>query len=147
MYANTGAGTYEKAVDMATRDFLKAGINCIEYANGSRHTVKDYARMAIQTASKRAYLTGEGLSAKLLGKNPDGDRQYYVEKFIESLSAHTDAADIKNGDESSVVPSVEFSVFPSPVSVPEFSSLPLPGVTVFSASLALSVFCSAVSSA
>lgn len=35
-------------------------INCIEYANGSRHTVKDYARMAIQTASKRAYLTGEG---------------------------------------------------------------------------------------
>ena len=60
VYANTGAGTYEKAVDMATRDFLKAGINCIEYANGSRHTVKDYARMAIQTASKRAYLTGEG---------------------------------------------------------------------------------------
>ena len=60
VYANTGAGTYEKAVDMATRDFLKAGSNCIEYANGSRHTVKDYARMAIQTASKRAYLTGEG---------------------------------------------------------------------------------------
>ena len=60
VYANTGAGTYEKVVDMATRDFLKAGINCIEYANGARHTVKDYARMAIQTASKRAYLTGEG---------------------------------------------------------------------------------------
>ena len=60
VYANTGAGTYEKAVDMATRDFLKAGINCIEYANSARHTVKDYARMAIQTASKRAYLTGEG---------------------------------------------------------------------------------------
>lgn len=60
VYANTVAGTYEKAVDMATRDFLKAGINCIEYANGARHTVKDYARMAIQTASKRAYLTGEG---------------------------------------------------------------------------------------
>lgn len=60
VYANTGAGTYEKAVDMATRDFLKAGINCIEYANCARHTVKDYARMAIQTASKRAYLTGEG---------------------------------------------------------------------------------------
>ena len=60
VYANTGAGTYEKAVDMATRDFLKAGINCIEYANGSRHTMKDYAKMAIQTANKRAYLTGEG---------------------------------------------------------------------------------------
>lgn len=67
VYANTGAGTYEKAVDMATRDFLKAGINCIEYANGARHTVKDYARMAIQTASKRAYLTGEGEMRQLWG--------------------------------------------------------------------------------
>ena len=60
VYANTGAGTYEKAVDMATKDFLRAGINCIEYKNGARHTMKDYAKMAIQTASKRAYLTGEG---------------------------------------------------------------------------------------
>nr|DAN11866.1 MAG TPA: minor capsid protein [Caudoviricetes sp.] len=60
VYANTGAGIYEKAVDMATKDFLKAGINCIEYANGARHTMKDYAKMAIQTANKRAYLTGEG---------------------------------------------------------------------------------------
>lgn len=60
VYANTGAGTYEKTVDMATKDFLKAGINCIEYANGARHTMKDYAKMAIQTANKRAYLTGEG---------------------------------------------------------------------------------------
>lgn len=60
VYANTGAGTYEKAVDMATRDFLSRGINCIEYANGARHRMKDYAMMAIRTASKRAYLTGEG---------------------------------------------------------------------------------------
>lgn len=60
VYANTGAGTYEKAVDMATKDFLKAGINCIEYSNGARHSIKSYAKMAIQTACKRAYLTGEG---------------------------------------------------------------------------------------
>ncbi len=60
VYANTGAGTYEKAVDMATKDFLGRGINCIEYANGARHTITDYATMAIKTASKRAYLTGEG---------------------------------------------------------------------------------------
>lgn len=60
VYANTGAGTYEKAVDMATRDFRARGINCIEYKNGARHTMRDYARMAIRTASKRAYLTGEG---------------------------------------------------------------------------------------
>lgn len=60
VYANTGAGTYEKAVDMATRDFLAAGLNCIVYANGARHTLSDYADMAIRTASKRAYLQGEG---------------------------------------------------------------------------------------
>ena len=61
VYANTGAGTYEKAVDMATRDFLEAGLNCIEYKNGSRHALSDYADMAIRTASKRAYLQGEGV--------------------------------------------------------------------------------------
>lgn len=60
VYAATGAGTYEKAVDIATKDFLKAGINCIEYSNGARHSMKSYAKMAIQTACKRAYLTGEG---------------------------------------------------------------------------------------
>ncbi len=60
VYANTGAGTYEKAVDMATKDFLAAGLNCVEYANGARHTISDYADMAIRTASKRAYLQGEG---------------------------------------------------------------------------------------
>lgn len=60
VYANSGAGTYEKAVDMATKDFLSAGLNCVEYKNGARHTLSDYADMAIRTASKRAYLTGEG---------------------------------------------------------------------------------------
>lgn len=60
VYANSGAGTYEKAVDMATKDFLSAGLNCVEYKNGARHTLADYADMAIQTASKRAYLQGEG---------------------------------------------------------------------------------------
>lgn len=60
VYANTGAGTYEKAVDMATKDMLAAGLNCVQYANGARHTLADYADMAIRTASKRAYLQGEG---------------------------------------------------------------------------------------
>lgn len=60
VYANSGAGTYEKAVDMATKDMLSAGLNCVEYKNGARHTLSDYADMAIRTASKRAYLQGEG---------------------------------------------------------------------------------------
>lgn len=67
MYANSGAATYEKAVDMATKDFLAAGINSIEYKNGARHTVPEYADMAIRTASKRAYLTGEGEKRKEWG--------------------------------------------------------------------------------
>lgn len=67
VYANTGAGTYEKAVDMATKDFLAKGIDCIEYKNGARHTISDYSRMAIRTASKRAYLQGEGEKRKEWG--------------------------------------------------------------------------------
>lgn len=60
VFANTGAGSYAKAVDMATKDFLKAGLNCVQYKNGARHTLSDYADMAIKTASTRAYLQGEG---------------------------------------------------------------------------------------
>lgn len=66
-YANTGAGTYEKAVDMATKDFLAAGLTCVEYKNGSRHTLADYADMAMRTASKRAYLQGEGIKRQEWG--------------------------------------------------------------------------------
>lgn len=67
VYANSGAGTYEKAVDMATKDFLSAGLNCVEYENGARHTLADYADMAIKTASKRAYLQGEGVKRQEWG--------------------------------------------------------------------------------
>lgn len=59
VYANTGAGTYEKAVDMATKDMLSRGLNCVVYANGARHTLADYADMALRTAGKRAYLQGK----------------------------------------------------------------------------------------
>lgn len=67
VYANTGAGTYEKVIDMATRDFLAAGLTCIEYKNGARHTLSDYADMAIRTSSKRAYLQGEGVKRQEWG--------------------------------------------------------------------------------
>lgn len=60
VYANTGAGTYEKAVDMATKDMLAAGLSCVQYSNGAMHRLSEYADMAIRTASKRAYLQGEG---------------------------------------------------------------------------------------
>lgn len=60
IYYNTGAGTYEKAVDMATKDFLSRGINCIEYKNGARVNIASYAGMALRTANTRAYCQGEG---------------------------------------------------------------------------------------
>ena len=58
--ASSGALTYEKAVDMATSNFLKNGLNCITYSNGAVHNIVSYADMAVRTASKRAYLMGEG---------------------------------------------------------------------------------------
>lgn len=60
IYYNTGAGTYEKAVDMATKDFLSRGINCIQYKNGARVNIASYAGMALRTANTRAYCQGEG---------------------------------------------------------------------------------------
>lgn len=69
VYANTGAKTVQQAIDMATKDFLAKGFNCIEYSNGSRHNIVDYCDMAIRTANKRANLMGEGEMRKKLG-NP-----------------------------------------------------------------------------
>lgn len=60
VYANTGSGTIEQAIDMATKDFLSKGINNIEYVNGVKVNIASYAEMAIRTANKRAYLQGEG---------------------------------------------------------------------------------------
>lgn len=60
VYANTGAGTPQKAIDMATKDFLSHGIDSIVYKNGARHTISDYADMYIRTAERRATLMGEG---------------------------------------------------------------------------------------
>lgn len=69
VYANTGAGTVKQAIDMASRDFLARGFNCIEYKDGSRHNIADYCDMAIRTANKRANLMGEGEMRRKLG-NP-----------------------------------------------------------------------------
>ncbi len=69
VYANAGAGTVKQAIDMATKDFLAKGFNCIEYRDGSRHNIADYCDMSIRTANKRANLMGEGEMRKRLG-NP-----------------------------------------------------------------------------
>lgn len=69
VFANTGAGTVKQAIDMASKDFLARGFNCIEYSNGSRHNIADYCDMAIRTANKRANLMGEGEMRKKLGNS------------------------------------------------------------------------------
>lgn len=69
VYSASGAGTYEKAVDMAMKDFLRVGINCVEYKNGARHTIRDYVSMVLATTGKRAYLTGEGEMRKRWGES------------------------------------------------------------------------------
>lgn len=58
MYYNTGAGSLWQAVDMATKDFLSRGINCVEYKNGSRVNIASYSEMALRTSNKRANLMG-----------------------------------------------------------------------------------------
>ena len=67
VYAASGAGTYAKAIDMATSDFLHKGIDCITYSNGSKHTIQEYAAMAVRTAVKRAAFVGEGDKRKEWG--------------------------------------------------------------------------------
>lgn len=67
MFYNTGAGTMWQCVDMATKDFLAAGINCVQYANGARVNIASYAEMALRTANKRANLIGQAMSRERWG--------------------------------------------------------------------------------
>jgi hypothetical protein len=66
-FLGSGTFTVEKAIDMATRDFLKAGINCITYSNGAHVNIASYTRMAVRTANKRVFLMGEGERKKEWG--------------------------------------------------------------------------------
>lgn len=54
----TGSITLNEAIDLATRDFLDKGINCIVYADGRRVNIADYVRTALRTTSTRATLQG-----------------------------------------------------------------------------------------
>lgn len=68
-YVSSGAMTVKQAVDMATRDFLAKGINCITYKNGRQVNIASYAQMAIRTANKRVFLMGEGERRKEWGES------------------------------------------------------------------------------
>lgn len=60
VYLQSGAVTLNKAIDMATKDFLKQGINSIKYKDGKSVNIASYAEMCLRTANHRAMLLGEG---------------------------------------------------------------------------------------
>lgn len=60
VYHNAGAATLPKAIDMATKDFLDRGFNCITYRDGRTVDIAAYAEMALRAASQRATFEGEG---------------------------------------------------------------------------------------
>lgn len=62
-----GATTLPKAIDMAVADFLRAGITCIEYKDGRRVNIADYAEMALRTAATRAKLQGDAAARTARG--------------------------------------------------------------------------------
>ncbi|MCB5942638.1 phage minor capsid protein [bacterium 210820-DFI.6.52] len=63
----TGGLTAQQAIDLAIKDFLAVGINCIQYANGRRVNIASYAEMAIRTAATRSYLQGAAQRRMELG--------------------------------------------------------------------------------
>ena len=67
-FVSNGVYTEKKAVDMAIKEFASKGINCIVYKNGAKHTISNYAAMAIRTANQRAQLMAEGEFRKEIGE-------------------------------------------------------------------------------
>lgn len=60
VYLQSGAVTLNKAIDMATKDFLSKGIDSVVYSNGAHVNIASYAEMCLRTANHRAMLLGEG---------------------------------------------------------------------------------------
>lgn len=69
MYNQTGVMTEKQAIKKAIDDFSARGIDCITYSNGAKHTISNYSKMAIRTASTRAHLQGEGQLRQKIGEH------------------------------------------------------------------------------
>lgn len=68
-YFNTGTGTLAQAIDMATKDFLSRGVDCIEYKDGRRVNIQSYSEMVLRTSNKRSYMQGEAAMRDEYGLN------------------------------------------------------------------------------
>lgn len=82
VYLDSGTMTLKQAVDMATKDFLDKGINCIEYSDGRRVNIASYAEMALRTASQRATFMA------------DGEKRDKWGIYTIFVSAHANACDL-----------------------------------------------------
>lgn len=60
IFYQSGAMTLQQAVDMASKEFLTTGLNCVEYENGRRVNIATYVEMALRTSARRAQMTAEG---------------------------------------------------------------------------------------
>ncbi|MCR4670594.1 MAG: phage minor capsid protein [Saccharofermentans sp.] len=68
IYAQSGSYTIPQAVDIASRDFLAAGLNCVEYRNGNRVNIASYAEMALRTSSSEVTRQANGDVRNELGE-------------------------------------------------------------------------------
>ncbi len=82
VYHNSGAASLGQAIDMATRDFLDRGIDCITYADGRKVNVASYAEMALRSAAQSAVFEGEGAKRQELGV------------YTVVVSAHNNCSDL-----------------------------------------------------
>lgn len=57
---NSGVYTPEQAMDVATKDFLDKGINCIKYSNGNMVNIASYVEMVVRTSGQKATLMASG---------------------------------------------------------------------------------------
>lgn len=69
VYLNSGAASLDQAIDMATKDFLDKGLDCITYKDGRKMNIASYAEMSLRTSSQRAVFAGEGAKRQQTG-NP-----------------------------------------------------------------------------
>ena len=60
IFAQSGSYTIPQAVDMASKDFLSAGLNCVEYRNGHRVSIASYSEMALRTSSSEVTRQANG---------------------------------------------------------------------------------------
>ncbi|MBO4579276.1 MAG: hypothetical protein J5715_03880 [Clostridiales bacterium] len=69
IFAQSGSMTIPQALDYAMKDFLSAGLNCVEYSNGNRVNIASYAEMALRTSSSEVTRQANGDVRDVLGEH------------------------------------------------------------------------------